>query len=82
MANEYETNFLPAVDKCFFSFLSRLVIGERRRKFGEYTTVSSNESVEWGIKKKRGGEEKWKKKEILSPLLLRLRAIVGYNRVF
>lgn len=82
MANEYETNFLPAVDKCFFSFLSRLVIGERRRKFGEYTTVSSNESVEWGIKKRKEGEEKWKKKEILSPLLLRLRAIVGYNRVF
>lgn len=77
MANEYETNFLPAADKYFFHSST---VGYRRawRKFGEYTIVSSNESVEWGIKK----EKKRKKKEILSPLLLRLRAIVGYNRVF
>lgn len=68
MANEYETNFLPAVDKCFFSFLSRLVIGERRRKFGEYTTVSSNESVEWGIKKKVGGRRKNGKRKKFSRL--------------
>lgn len=79
MANEYETSFLPAVDKCFFH---SSVVGYRRawRKFGEYTTVSSNESVEWGIKKR--GRGKKKEKEILSPLLLHLRAIVGYNRVF
>lgn len=63
-------------------FFHSSVVGYRRawRKFGEYTTVSSNESVEWGIKKR--GRGKKKEKEILSPLLLRLRAIVGYNRVF
>lgn len=65
MANEYETSFLPAVDKCFFH---SSVVGYRRawRKFGEYTTVSSNESVEWGIKKRGRGKKKKKKFSRLS----------------
>lgn len=73
MANEYETNFLPAADKYFFHSSA---VGYRRawRKFGEYTIVSSNESVEWGIKK-----EKKKEKERNS--LASLIAPSGYRRI-